>query len=104
MSMELREGRCPKSRNLYEGEDHIGEIRYHGPEQEGDEEFWTVELWSLMGTGKEWNADPENFEEAVQHAHTLYTEGFVAERRELRRPLPGLRVVSTPTGGQRRRP
>ncbi|MFB7605308.1 hypothetical protein [Streptomyces gardneri] len=103
MSIELRAGDCSKSLDLYEGENHIGEIRYHAPEQDGDEEFWTVSLWSLMGTGKEWNADPDDFKEAVEYAHRLYEEGFVAERRELTRPVSGVRVVSTPTGGQRRR-
>ncbi|MFC8009170.1 hypothetical protein [Streptomyces cinereoruber] len=103
MGMELREGRCPRSFDLYEGEDHIGEIEYHAPEQEGDEDLWTVLLWSLMGTGKEWSADPDSFEEAVEFAHRIYEEDFVGERRELKRPVRGVHTISTPTGGQRRR-
>jgi len=103
MALELREGRRPRSLDLFEGDERIGEIRYHAPEQDGDEEFWTVSLWSLMGTGKEWAGDPDDFKEAVEYAHRLYEEGFVAERHELSRPVAGLRVISTPTGGHRRR-
>ncbi|MFG3510266.1 hypothetical protein ACGF5F_32740 [Streptomyces sp. NPDC047821] len=100
--MGLRQGDCPKSFKLYEGEEHIGDIEYHAPEEEGDEECWTVCLWSLMGTGAEWHGDPDSFEEAVQFAHELYEE-FVAERRKLTRATRDGRPISTPMGGQSRR-
>lgn len=90
--------------NLYEEGERIGSIVYER-EGEGSDtiEAWEVEIWSAMGTGKVWDGgDPESEEEAFAAAHEAYKE-FVAERRELSRPLRGISVISTPTGGQRRR-
>ncbi|MCX4450735.1 hypothetical protein [Streptomyces sp. NBC_01789] len=102
MTLELRQAGHPKAFKLYEGEDWIGDIEYYASEGPDDEEFWTVKMWSLQGTGKEWGADSESFEEAVQYAHMLYDEEFVPERRKLKRPTGDPRPISTPMGGQRR--
>ncbi|MEU3990064.1 hypothetical protein AB0F24_17105 [Streptomyces platensis] len=89
--------------DLYELDEKIGAITYERDDEDGDViECWAVEIWSLMGTGMVWSGDPESDEEALEIAHELYEE-FVAERRELKRPLPGVRVINIPMGGQRRR-
>jgi len=103
MGIELRQGDNSKAFKLYEGEDWIGDIEYHAPAKPGDSEFWTVLMWSLQGTGKEWSADPESFEEAVQYAHELYEEEFLPERRKLRKPTGEPPPISTPMGGQSQR-
>jgi hypothetical protein len=85
-----------------EGEDPVGELIYHAPEEEGDEPSWSVELWSVMGTRRKWCADvAESHEEAADDARELYKE-LVAERRELSRGARP-RTISTPMGGQRRK-
>lgn len=89
--------------DLYELDEKIGVITYDRDDEDGDVfECWLVEIWSLMGTGKTWSNDLDSEREAIEEAHALYRE-YVAERRELKRPLPGLRVINTPMGGQRRR-
>ncbi|MDQ0694173.1 hypothetical protein [Streptomyces sp. W4I9-2] len=103
MSIEFRQGDNPKAFKLYEGDDWIGDIKYHAPEEPGDQEFWTVSMWSMQGTGKEWGADPEGFEEAVESAHLLYEEEFVPERRSVLKPTSEPLPISTPMGGQPRR-
>ncbi|HEX5569710.1 MAG TPA: hypothetical protein VFY14_22785 [Streptomyces sp.] len=102
MTIEIKQGNRARYFEVFEGEEKIGEIIHYPPEQEGDEEFWNATLWSLMGTGKTWGATGDSYEEIVGYTHELYKE-FVAERRELKRPVPGVRVVSTPMGGQRRK-
>ncbi|MER7794925.1 hypothetical protein [Streptomyces sp. NPDC097640] len=104
MALDIRPIDQPGCYDLYELEEKIGTISYERDDEDGNViECWGVEVWSLMGTGKVWyGGDPESEEEAIEEAHELYKES-VAERRELRRPVPGVRVISTPTGGQRRR-
>lgn len=102
-SLDFRETPNPNSFRIYEGEEWIGNINYHAPYEEGVDGDWSVEMWSLMGTGKKWGAEASSREDAVEAAQAIYEEGFVPERREARRPVPGVRVISTPTGGQRRR-
>lgn len=90
MSLELRPINALNRFDLYEGEEQIGRISYCEPEDLGPR--WTVDMWSLMGTGKEWYADTATSnEEAAQHAHELYEE-FCAERRELNGSGPGPRT------------
>ncbi|MFE0088739.1 hypothetical protein [Streptomyces sp. NPDC059016] len=110
MTLEIRPTGQPRQFDLYEEAEKIGQVRYIGPEgqelEEGlDEEpcdGWSVEMWSLMGTGKTWGADAGTESQARQYAHELYSE-FVAERRALNSGGPRAHIVSTPMGGQRRR-
>lgn len=105
MTMEFRPMGKPHCFDLLEGEEKIGELLYTPPEEEGDDPFWDVSLWSETGSGKTWSADTaESHEQAAAHARELYEE-YRAERRKLNSPSPGPRtsVVSTPMGGQRRR-
>ncbi|WP_405769355.1 hypothetical protein OG539_32920 [Actinacidiphila glaucinigra] len=102
MTLELRPIRKPHSFDLFEGEQQVGEIRYSNDRAAGTQ-YWDIEVWSQMGTGKSWSSDTaKSHEEAQALAHELYAE-LVAERRELRRPDPQVRVISTPMGGQKRR-
>lgn len=107
-ALEIRSTDDPEHFDLYEGDEKIGEIK-RGPLDEydiaeGDVPYWEVTVWSAMGTRKEWSDNTEDLDEARQFAQELYMD-FVKERRELNRPGPGprVRVISTPTGGQRKR-
>jgi hypothetical protein len=104
MTLDVRPAGQAGFFDLYELDEKIGTITYERDDEDGDViECWDVQMWSLMGTGKVWcGGDPESEEEAFEAAHELYKE-YVAERRELTRPLPGVRVINTPMGGQRRR-
>lgn len=102
MTIEIRQGNRAGYFEVFEGEEKIGELFNHLPERGDDSNSWSVQLWTLAGTGKTWDADGCSYEEVAGCAEELYREGFVAERRELTRgPRP--HVISTPMGGQRRK-
>lgn len=101
--MDIRPGDAHGCFRLFDGDDYIGEIRYHPPEEEGDDDWWEVELWSLTGSEKTWYADAAKSEaEARDDAAALYKE-WQAERREANRG-PRATVISSPMGGQPRSP
>lgn len=108
MTLEIRPTEEPNHFDLYENDDKIGELHPEQLDEEGialgETAWWNVIVWSLMGTGKEWSLTIENPDEAKEAAHGFYQE-FVAERRRLNEPGPGprVRVISTPTGGQKKR-
>jgi hypothetical protein len=107
VTLDIRPTDDPDRFDLYENDDRIGEIVNEPLDEEGvalgEPPFWTLQLWSLMGTRKEWHANGESLDEVKQYAHEMYKE-FVAERRQVNQPGPGprVRLISTPTGGQRR--
>lgn len=109
MTMELRPASAPRSFDIFVDGEKAGEIRYVGPPGsigldgwEIEEEAWEVHLWSQSGSGKTWGESEDTLEEATETARAFCAE-FVAERRELNRPVPGLRVIPVPMGGQPRR-
>lgn len=103
MPLEIRPTDDADRLNLYDGDEWIGEIRDEPLDEEciaaGDPPCWTVKIWSLMGTAKEWHADGESLDEAKRDAHELYKE-FVAERRELSKGSRIWTTGSIPTGGK----
>ncbi|MGW2010821.1 hypothetical protein [Streptomyces nigrescens] len=102
MALDVRPTEQAGFFDLYELDEKIGTIAYERDEDGHLIECWIVEIWSLMGTGKVWSNDLGSEEEAIEEAHELYRE-FVSERRELKRPVQGVRVTNVPMGGQRRR-
>jgi hypothetical protein len=105
MTLEIRPTDDPNRFDLYDdiSEDKIGEIICQ-PADENDPEddglpYWSVEIWSLMGTGKTWTGDPDDFEQAKQYAREMYEE-FTAERRELSKGSRMWTTGSVPMGGK----
>ena len=103
MTLDIRATDDPDRFGLHDGDDKIGEIRNEPLDEEGIElgepPDWTVLIWSVMGTGKEWRAGGESYDEVEGYALELYEE-FAAERRELSK---GSRIWTTggiPMGGK----
>ena len=103
MTLEIRPTGNPAHFDLYDGDEKIGEIVNTPLDEEGIElgepPIWGVTMWSLMGTGKEWDADETSYEAAEQAARVLYEE-FCAERRELSRGARPWITGSVPMGGK----
>lgn len=105
MTLDIRPTDDPNHFDLYEVDERVGEITCEPPDPndptDTDPPYWSVEVWTQMGTGKTWGGDSESFDEIKQYAREFY-EQMVAERRELSK---GARpnTISIPMGGQRRR-
>lgn len=105
MTLEIRATDDPNRLDLYDdvSEDRLGEIICDPPDEDDPEDdgppFWSIEVWSQMGTGKAWTGTSESFEEIVRYAHEIYEE-FAAERRELSKGSQIWTTGSVPMGGK----
>lgn len=107
MGLEFRPKEPEGSFDLYDDTGKVGEIE--GPNSERDVDLdgkpyppsWSVELWSLTGSGKSWGNLCTSLDEAMADARESYEE-LVVERREAARG-GSARVIPTPMGGQPRR-
>ncbi|WP_369214428.1 hypothetical protein [Streptomyces flavofungini] len=111
MAIEIRPVDGTNEYKIYEGDDLIGEIDWSGPAGtrdeygwEIDEETWGVTIWSLTGSARQWGNVLTTPEAACEEAQVIYEEDFLPERRRAHAPVPGgVKVISSPMGGQKRR-
>lgn len=102
MTLEIRTTDDPKRQTLHDGDEWIGEILEDLDDEGialGEDPIWSVTVWSVMGTGKQWHAEGESREDAEEGARELYEE-FVAERRELSKGSRIWTTGSVPMGGK----
>lgn len=103
MTLDIRITDDPHHFDLYDADDKIGEILCDPPDADDPTDiyppYWSAELWSQMGTGKEWSATGESFDEVKRYAHELY-EQFAAERRDLSKGSRIWTTGSVPMGGK----
>ena len=103
MTLEIRPTGDSARFDLYSNDEKMGEIVNEALDEEGialgEPPIWGVEIWSVMGTGKEWHASAESFGQCKEYAQELYEE-FAAERRELSKGSRIWTTGSVPLGGK----
>jgi len=103
VTLDIRPTGDPNRFDLYDADAKIGEILCDPPDEndptDTEPPYWSAELWSQMGTGKEWSATGESYDEVEGYALELYDE-FAAERRELSKGSHIWTTGSIPMGGK----